>query len=590
MKKVLSNFVLQLLLAILFSSSAYADFGLMLGSFRNKDGAQEFQKTLIKQKYDAFIQEINMSDKGLWYRVSVGPFDTKEEALNQRKRMRSEGFVGDILIVKINAERVAAADKSNTQEKNALKQTNDKGVSKNVQSPAVQTSAERPVDKSGSETRKDITLSWDANKDPDLAGYKVYYDTDPNPPYDPDKIDYADEGPPPVTVASGITEITLHGLTKGKDYYFTITSFDKSGSESRPSDQITTASLNSPYNRPSPTHQNKPVLQNENIIREPSDKSSGSVEQTSLIAAGDIIRIEVPGQREMSKAYDVDPSGNIYLVIVGKVPVQGLNTDDLASKLRERLERYLGKEDKVTIELLERWRFIYIQGGVQYPGWYHVPYQVELDELIKLSGGLIPGADYDGIRLKRNTPDGYNEIEIKDKIILEPDDVLSVPSPEKYRETVDNGDLLFVNIPQRQAPTSRPDQRDSADLSESFTRNKVEADENGYVYIPDYGHVYVKGLTPEEIARTITERLPKYMAILGKVRVSILEKKHFIQLLGHVKKPGWYNVPETANIQEALVSGGGAIDGAVMSEVSIQRRLGDTVRAIKVNLYQYTIT
>ena len=51
MKKVLSNFVLQLLLAILFSSSAYADFGLMLGSFRNKDGAQEFQKTLIKQKY-----------------------------------------------------------------------------------------------------------------------------------------------------------------------------------------------------------------------------------------------------------------------------------------------------------------------------------------------------------------------------------------------------------------------------------------------------------------------------------------------------------------------------------------------------------
>ena len=30
----------------------------------------------------------------------------------------------------------------------------------------------------------DVTLQWDANTEPDLAGYKIYYDTDSGHPYE----------------------------------------------------------------------------------------------------------------------------------------------------------------------------------------------------------------------------------------------------------------------------------------------------------------------------------------------------------------------------------------------------------------------
>jgi len=65
-----------------------------------------------------------------------------------------------------------------------------------------------------------ILVSWNANTEPDLAGYKVYYGEDPGI--------YGD----PVTV--GIVESTLIDINPavGQDYYFAVSAFDYSGNES----------------------------------------------------------------------------------------------------------------------------------------------------------------------------------------------------------------------------------------------------------------------------------------------------------------------------------------------------------------------
>ncbi len=72
--------------------------------------------------------------------------------------------------------------------------------------------------------------------------------------------------------------------------------------------------------------------------------------------------------------------------------------------------------------------------------------------------------------------------------------------------------------------------------------------------------------------------------------MSIIEKRHYVQVLGHVTNPGWYNVPETANIQEVVSVAGGAVDGAAMSDVVIQRNMNGSTAKVKVNLHQFTIT
>lgn len=75
------------------------------------------------------------------------------------------------------------------------------------------------------------TISWNANTEPDLAGYKIYFGSatrtsDCPPGGYPEKIDV------------GKTEITdkpgykIENLAKGKTYYFSVTSYDTSGNES----------------------------------------------------------------------------------------------------------------------------------------------------------------------------------------------------------------------------------------------------------------------------------------------------------------------------------------------------------------------
>ncbi|MFH1026659.1 MAG: fibronectin type III domain-containing protein, partial [Pseudomonadota bacterium] len=74
-----------------------------------------------------------------------------------------------------------------------------------------------------------VTLSWDANTESDLAGYKVYYKsgTSTLPFNGTDAL----EGVSPIDVNSWTTA-TISGLDPSKAYYFTVSAYNTSGAES----------------------------------------------------------------------------------------------------------------------------------------------------------------------------------------------------------------------------------------------------------------------------------------------------------------------------------------------------------------------
>lgn len=92
----------------------------------------------------------------------------------------------------------------------------------------------------------DVTLTWDANIEPDLAGYKIYYDMDSGHPYNgieaqegfsPISITLdQDEDPDPNTV-----QYTIHDMPDGI-YYFSVTAYNSEGLESGYSNEAGTAS------------------------------------------------------------------------------------------------------------------------------------------------------------------------------------------------------------------------------------------------------------------------------------------------------------------------------------------------------------
>lgn len=102
-----------------------------------------------------------------------------------------------------------------------------------------------------------VQLSWDANPEPTLAGYKVYYQADSST--QPFSGTAAIEGVSPLDVHQQ-TSTTISGLDPAHTYYFAVTAYDTSGVESDYSNIVTvpetippSVSLTSPANNSSVT-------------------------------------------------------------------------------------------------------------------------------------------------------------------------------------------------------------------------------------------------------------------------------------------------------------------------------------------------
>ncbi|MFO8002448.1 MAG: SLBB domain-containing protein, partial [Marinilabilia sp.] len=601
----------QLLLMVVFTSVTYAGFGLMLGSFKSKANAESYAakavKNLIPSASNAFVEQVRMPDSSLWYRVCLGPFDTRKAALDKRQVIGEKNPGMEMILVKTNARAAESTDNSEPISPEATKS----------KAAPLKDSAhtQRDITRKNVGT-KDVALSWDAPEGSAPGGYNIYYHTESGPPYDPSPEDHADEGPPPIVVDPDVNKITLHGLTASKKYYFSVTAFDDpQGPESDFSHEVAEHPEYTPADKPpvapAPKKvskdrrvQSKPEPSHEPLSRTPlpskgdiqaEEKPKGLIpdeytlpeEDAERIAAGDTLAIEIPGQPEMSREYDVAPDGNIYMMSVGKIPVQGLTPRVLERNLAPKIKNFLAKGEKISLRITQRERYVRITGGVRYPGWYHVPAVITLEKLIQTSGGLLEGSTYSGSKLRRETSDGYREMQVKaqkTELTLQPDDVVIVPAPEVYQTKVDSGDLLFINVP------GRGQGKDQYLQDKIHKLNQFEVDRNGYVYIPDVGHIYVQGLTTAEIRQAIEKKLPKYLARDSKMDISIIEKKQFVEVLGHVADPGWYTVNEAANVQAALNLAGGALDGAIMSDANILRKKGEETERLKINLYQFTIT
>ena len=70
-----------------------------------------------------------------------------------------------------------------------------------------------------------LRVSWDANPEPDVAGYRVYYGTCPH-----EYLQALDVG--------NVTSVEVSGLTAGMRYYFAVTAYDSSGNESLFSSEV----------------------------------------------------------------------------------------------------------------------------------------------------------------------------------------------------------------------------------------------------------------------------------------------------------------------------------------------------------------
>jgi protein involved in polysaccharide export with SLBB domain len=109
------------------------------------------------------------------------------------------------------------------------------------------------------------------------------------------------------------------------------------------------------------------------------------------MSVGDLIKIQVYGEDELSPELRLSDAGTISYPFLGELTALGLTTGELSQLLADRLADGYLIDPSVNVTILE-YREFYIDGAVNKPGGY--PYQpgLTLQRAVSLAGGFTERA------------------------------------------------------------------------------------------------------------------------------------------------------------------------------------------------------
>jgi polysaccharide export outer membrane protein len=160
------------------------------------------------------------------------------------------------------------------------------------------------------------------------------------------------------------------------------------------------------------------------------------------VGPGDILRVTVFGQPDLSAEVGINDKGIINLPLIGGLHISGLTTSQAASKISDtyREQQYL-KNPEISVEVVQmRSQMVSILGEVSRPGRYPIPGKMSVLELLATAGGLTEQADSSVTLLRRN-PDP-NQADVRIPIQLGQN---GTSERTTLDVDLDSGDVVYVN-------------------------------------------------------------------------------------------------------------------------------------------------
>jgi len=115
------------------------------------------------------------------------------------------------------------------------------------------------------------------------------------------------------------------------------------------------------------------------------------------VRPGDRVWLMVEGEAALSDTFTVTPELGLVLPVIGELSLAGVRRADIERHLQRELGRYF-RDPLVRARTLVR---IAIAGQVQRPGFYAVPADITLPDVVMLAGGATPEAALERMRIER---------------------------------------------------------------------------------------------------------------------------------------------------------------------------------------------
>lgn len=123
----------------------------------------------------------------------------------------------------------------------------------------------------------------------------------------------------------------------------------------------------------------------------------------SRVGPGDVVRVTVFGQPDLSAEVGVNDTGVLTLPLIGGIQVTGMGTSEIASRVAESLRQgQFLKNPQVSVEVVQlRSQMVSVLGEVSHPGRYPIPGHMSVLELLATAGGFTQSADQTVTLLRR---------------------------------------------------------------------------------------------------------------------------------------------------------------------------------------------
>jgi polysaccharide export outer membrane protein len=157
------------------------------------------------------------------------------------------------------------------------------------------------------------------------------------------------------------------------------------------------------------------------------------------IGPGDLLEIKVFELEQLSQVVRVSEDGSITLPLLGRIEVEGLTQEGIATRIALLLAEKYVKKPQVTVFIKEyKSKQVAVIGAVDKPGSYELVGRRNLLQMISAAGGFTDQAA-DEIYVLREGSDGGTStiaIDLKDLLIngnqklnipIEPNDVINIP-------------------------------------------------------------------------------------------------------------------------------------------------------------------
>lgn len=150
-----------------------------------------------------------------------------------------------------------------------------------------------------------------------------------------------------------------------------------------------------------------------------------AVDSVYRLAAGDKLRVNIFGEKELSGQFEVDRDGTVNLVLIGKVEAIGLTAQQLEQRLVERYSAGYLVNPRINVEVYDQ-RPYYVVGEINKPGNYPISAGLTVRSAIANAGDYSYRANKKVVYLRRAGQSAEYPIDPDSEIYVAPGDTIRV--------------------------------------------------------------------------------------------------------------------------------------------------------------------